>query len=548
MTRNDVLIIGAGPSGLFAACELARHGVGVRLIERELRPHHEARATAIEPGTLEILESVGLLPPFLAAAVRVRRSRLYGPQMRQLNAMSFAGIDSPFEFHCSLPQYATEQILEAHLTSLGGAVEWGVTARNVERAGSDTCVELVHADGRAETIAPGVVIGAGGAQSVTRHSMHEPLVGATYRGRFLVADIAMQPPFPPEESGVVCSADGVLLLGPLPAGRWISFQDLEETAETLSAEDVAARIALRLGGRCQPSDVAWFAPFRMHRRMVSRLADNRRFLIGDAAHLSSPFAGEGLNAGLHDGYDLAWKLALVRRGHARQSLLDSYAVERTIADRHVLEVSDQLHRGIVGIADAIRQRREVPAVVADPVATALLRNATAMLDIDYAGSPLVVDHGAGLAGTAAPHPGQRYPDRTRLGGTSHHVLVFGPVGDADALARFGRRWSKRVEIAHNPGVDPARAGVPKGGVVLIRPDGHIGFRFPSAEPAAFAALDRHLAAYLIPTIWVGAAPPKRRRTLAIDVAATAGHATAPSPCRRDRRGIPANRRRACGRD
>lgn len=99
-----------------------------------------------------------------------------------------------------------------------------------------------------------------------------------------------------------------------------------------------------------------------------------------------------------------------------------------------------------------------------------------MIDVDYAGSPLVADYGRSGADTAEPHPGQRYPDWTPLGGTSHHVLVFGPVADAESLARLGRRWSKRVEIAHEPRVDPVRAGVPTGGVVLIRPDGHIGFR------------------------------------------------------------------------
>jgi 6-methylpretetramide 4-monooxygenase / 4-hydroxy-6-methylpretetramide 12a-monooxygenase len=500
MTRNDVLIIGAGPSGLFAAAELARHGVDARLVEREVRSHRETRAQAIQPGTLEILDSVGLLPPFLEAAERVRRTRVYGPNMSELRSMTFEGIDCRCEFQCSLPQYETQRILEAHLASVGGVVERGVTAAKVEPDADGVLVELVHGDGGVETVHPGVVIGAGGAHSVTRDSMREPLEGATYEGRFLVADIAMQAPFPRDESSIVCGPDGLLWLAPLPGGRWQSYQDLEEEVQTVSAEDVVARTEVRLGGRCRPTDVAWFAPFRMHRRIVSRLADGRRFLIGDAAHLSSPLGGEGLNAGLHDGYDLAWKLALVLRGHARRSLLDAYAVERMIADRHVLEVSDQIHRAIVGIAEAVRQGREVPAAVADSVATALQRNARAMIDVDYAGSPLVADYGGRGTDTAEPHPGQRYPDRRRFGGTSHHVLVFGPVADADSL---GRRWSKRVEISHEPDVDPVRAGVPRGGVVLIRPDGHIGFRFPSADAGALAALDRHLSSYLIPDATLG---------------------------------------------
>ena len=495
---EDVLIIGAGPSGLFAAAELARHGVAARLIERDVRPHREARATAIQPGTLEILDSVGALPPFLDAAEHVRRARLYGPGMAELGGMSHDGIDCRCKFQCSLPQYETQQILEAHLASLGGVIERGITATKLEAETDEVLVELVHADGSAETVHPSVVIGAGGAHSVTRHSMSEQLEGATYRGHFLVADIAMPEPFPRDEAGVICGPDGLLLLAPLPGGRWITFQDLEEEVETVSAEDVIARIQARLGGKFRPTDVTWFTPFRMHRRIVSRLALGRCFLIGDAAHLSSPFGGEGLNSGLHDGYDLAWKLALVLRGHARRSLLDDYVAERLIADRHVLEVSDQVHTSIMDVADAARQGREVHAAVVDPIAAALRCNARAMIDVDYAGSPLVADHGRSEADQGGPHPGQRYPDWTLFGGTSHHVLVFGPVTDAPLLARLGGRWSGLVQISHNPSVDPARAGVPAGGVIMIRPDGHIGFRYPSAEAGAFAALDRHLSSYLIP--------------------------------------------------
>jgi 2-polyprenyl-6-methoxyphenol hydroxylase-like FAD-dependent oxidoreductase len=496
MARNDILVIGAGPSGLFAAAELVRHGVDVRLIEQEARSHHEARATAIQPGTLEILDSVGLLQPFLDSSEHVRRVRVYGPDLSELSGLDFEGIDCRCEFQCCLPQYETQRILEAHLASLGGAVERGITATKVESDGGDVSVELVHADGSVETVHPDVVIGAGGAHSVTRHSMSEHLEGSTYQGHFLVADIAMEAPVPRNQGNFFCGPDGMMHLAPLPGGRWLTFQDLEEEVQAVSAEEVVARTEVRIGGRSRPTEVAWFSPFRMHRRIVSRLEDGRRFLIGDAAHLSSPFGGEGLNSGLHDGYDLAWKLALVLRGDAPRSLLDDYAVERAIADRHVLDVSDDIHSGIIGIADAVREGREPPAATADPVTAALARNARVMLDIDYAGSPLLTDHGG--SGTAEPHPGQRYPDWTRLGGTSHHVLVFGPAADAASLARLDRRWSGLVRVSHDPDIDPARAGVPTGGVVLIRPDGHIGFRSPSADAGALAALDRHLSSYLTP--------------------------------------------------
>jgi hypothetical protein len=385
----------------------------------------------------------------------------------------------------------------APVEPLGGSIERGVTATRVEPEGSGVTVDLTHADGRIEAVCPAVVIGAGGAHSITRQSMADALEGATYRGNFLVADIAMPSPFPSGEAGIVCGPKGFVLMAPLPGGRWITFQDLEERVDAVAAGEVARRIEARLDGRYRPTDVDWFAPFRMHRRIVSRFSDGRRFLIGDAAHLSSPFGGEGLNSGLHDGYDLAWKLALVLRGRAPRSLLDAYMVERRIADRHVLAISDQVHTSITGVADEVREGREVEPAIVDPVAAALLCNARAMIDVDYAGSPLVADHAPRAADLAGPRPGQRYPDRLHFGGASHHVFAFGPVADAAGFERLGRRWAPLVQAARDPGVDPTRAGVPSGGVILLRPDGHIGFRHPATDANALAALDVHLASYLI---------------------------------------------------
>ena len=123
-----------------------------------------------------------------------------------------------------------------------------------------------------------------------------------------------------------------------------------------------------------------------------------------------------------------------------------------------------------------------------------------MIDVDYAGSPLVVDHVKNGAAAEGPRPGRWYPDWRHFGGTSHRILVFGTASTPNRSPRFSRALVEAVEISHNPSVDPLRAGLPGGGVIMIRPDGHIGFRYPSAEAAAFRALDRHLATYLIRTL------------------------------------------------
>jgi 2-polyprenyl-6-methoxyphenol hydroxylase-like FAD-dependent oxidoreductase len=418
---------------------------------------------------------------------------MYGPGMQELGAMSHDGLACCCEFQCSLPQYETQRILEEHLVAQGGAVERGVTATQIVVDDDGPAVTLVDAAGNVEITRPRFIIGAGGAHSVTRHSMSQSLGGATYRGHFLVADIAMEAPFPRREAGVICTRAGMILLAPLPGGRWISFQDLEEEIESVTADDVAVRVVARLGERFRPADVSWLAPFRMHRRIVSRMADGRRFLIGDAAHLSSPFGGEGLNAGLHDGYDLAWKLALVVHGHAGEALLDGYAAERHLADEHVLAVSDLVHAAIVEAVEAARRREPLEPATVDPIEAALMRNARAMLDVDYAGSPLVADFGSPHI---RPRPGQWFPDWPRVCSTSHVVLAFG-AADPESLSRFERRWSSLVKLLVNPQLDPAQAGVPGGGLVLVRPDGHIGLRHPSVDANAWAALDRHLASYLV---------------------------------------------------
>ncbi len=504
-TRVPVLIVGAGPSGLFAAVELARHGVRARLVERELCPPEQARATALQPGTLEILAQAGVIDQILAASVQLRFARVFDAALKPVAETAFAGVGCPWEFQCSLPQWRTEQILAARFTEAGGSVERGIQAVSLQEHDDGVRVKLRHADGTPEIVEAGWVIGAGGAHSVTRESMDSELTGETYPGTALVADVKVSCDLPRDGSALIASAGGYVLLAPLPDERWITFigdlgdNEVQRLRRNTSSDAVAASIGRRVTGALELRDVGWAATFRMQRRRVPRLADKRRFLLGDAGHLSSPFGGEGLNSGLHDGHNLAWKLALELRGHARPALVDSYASERGAAARHVLEISDRLHELAHGAVESARTGVFAPPPSAEH--SAALARSRAMLDVSYADSPLTGHYrGIGQGEANTPRPGDRYPEWVALTGTHHHLLLSGDTartGDT-GLARLRSRWAGLMEVVTVTSDQRAAGLAPPGRAILVRPDGHIGFVAAPADLAGLDALDAHLGSYLIP--------------------------------------------------
>jgi 2-polyprenyl-6-methoxyphenol hydroxylase-like FAD-dependent oxidoreductase len=495
---SAVLIVGTGPAGLFAACELLRHGVKPRIVERRLAPHGETRGTALQPAVLEILARGGLIEPFLRAGVRIRHIQLLGPGLREIGTADFADIGCEYEFQCSLPQWRTEAILREHLERLGLVIEYGTEVRSIEDDPAGLRVTL-EARGRTEVLTTAYVLGAGGAHSVTRHSMQEHLEGETYEGRYIVADVKLGLSCPPECGRVIVGPTGFGLLSPLPDDRWLIFVNRDEAdtrRELPTAAELGALLNARVGVDVGLSDLRWVSYFKMHKRAAVRPSDGRRFLLGDAGHLSSPLGGEGLNAAFMDAADIAWKLALVVRGAAKPSLLDSYATERGRADHHVLEVSDEVHSLVVDLVAMCDSGRAATLPQGDPAQELAAVRRRSMLDVSYAGSALIGQ--AGMV-VAEPSPGDRFPACHRLSGTCHHLIVFGAAPRLDHLRA---RWGKLISIvnASSADFDAREAGVPDGGAILVRPDGFIGFRAAPADETTMNALDAHLGTYLVPAI------------------------------------------------
>ena len=491
---DPVLIAGAGPAGLFAACELLRHGVRPCLVERREAPHHEARGTVLQPAVLEVLGRAGVLDPFLRDGVHVRHAQLLGPGLRELARDDFGGTGCAYDFQCCQPQWLTESIFRAHLAAQGVGVEFGTEVTAIEDAPDGLRVTMQR-NGRTETIDTGYVLGTGGGHDVTRHSMHQHLGGETYAHSYFVADVRVTLAPPGDHGRVIVGPGGFVLFSPLPEDRWLIFVNCDEDDPTERPDErtLAALVDARIGEIAGLHDLRWVSHFRMHRRMADRLSDGRRFLLGDAGHLSSPMGGEGLNAALMDAADIGWKLALVARGKAKPSLLGSYAIERGLADRHVLDVSDETHRLVMKLI-AICEEAGAPTIPQRDTAQRLaaLRKRF-MLDVSYAGSPLVGEAGESGGVLAA---GERFPGRQRIGGESHHLIVF---GGSSGLADFSARWGDHVSVVDGAEseFDAVECGVPEGGAILVRPDGFIGFRAAPMHEPNVAALHAHLETYLI---------------------------------------------------
>ena len=357
MERVETLIVGAGPVGLFLAAELRRRGRDCMLVESAAAPSTHSKALAIMPGTLEMFEEAGIADRFVTASNRIDGVRFVTP--RRSVYVPFGSIESRYNYISILPQWKTQELLEARLLELGGDVLYGHTmtalAHDVE--GVQTTIEtpagpqIVHAR---------YVVGCDGVRSTVREQIGVRFEGAAYPGTVLLADASVQTAVPANEARVHVHENGVVTMFPMSAvqRRVVVIAPREALPDRAQRERLEAR--LRCAG-CDDvviEEIDWSNSFRVQRRVASAMRSGRVFLAGDSVHAHSPVGGQGMNVGLRDAWNLASKLAGVLSGEEAETLLDQYERERLPVAKSIVRHTDLLTRALAHPHPLLRLTRE----------------------------------------------------------------------------------------------------------------------------------------------------------------------------------------------
>jgi 2-polyprenyl-6-methoxyphenol hydroxylase-like FAD-dependent oxidoreductase len=480
----DVIVVGAGPVGLVAGCELARRGVGVRVIDKLAQPTDQSRAIAVHARSLD-------------TGIKAIAMQMYAGG-RKLFRVPFGEVDSAFPFTLTTAQTETERVLGKHLQSLGVTVERG--AELIALSQDDDGVHLtLQKGGSTERVSTSWVIGADGAHSTVRKLVGTKLAGSFVGERFLLGDVDAEHSLDRDSMHTFFAPDGPVVVLAMRDGRMRFLAEVHDAPGTPlnmnpTQDELQAVLDRRIGGiRVLRSH--WLTNFEIRHARVPAYRWGRVFLAGDAAHIHSPAGGQGMNTGMQDAFNLTWKLAAVINAGAGDTLLDSYEAERGPVADSVITYTNRLTKA--GTLSGVPRRiRDVVARILSrvPAARRVMAETVEEVNVDYQDSPIAVGrpprHAKVAAGQHVPHATDEAVQKQlravcgaqtlghvvltvaarrvapAAGGPGHvQVLVTGdgvPVAGYDAV------------VADPKGVVAQRLGLKNGGRVVIRPDGYIG--------------------------------------------------------------------------
>jgi 2-polyprenyl-6-methoxyphenol hydroxylase-like FAD-dependent oxidoreductase len=538
----DVAIIGAGPVGMALACELIRHGLSVRIVDKAPATKDYSRAPVFWPRAQEALDLMGLYHLWDGRTVPMHWTHvnIYG---RPAGAVAMDQGDSAYPVPMLVGQDVTEQILDAHLRTLGTPVERATEAVRVDVRDDGATVTIRPASGSEEVFEAAWVIGCEGAHSLVRGGAEIDWEGHALKGLMVpIADATVKWPLinAVGHSHVALTDKGYLLTIPLPGVQRIIVAVPDTTPEgeepTITREGMEAVASEAIGGPVELLEAPWIAVVRYGNHLASAYRAGRALLAGDAAHSIAPLSGQGMNTGVQDAFDLAWKLAYVHKGWAPDALLDSYGADRRPVAERLVHATDRFFDIVLdpGAAQKRLFRAAGPTALKFQKVRDTIAEFYTELDVSYAHSPLNDEHTR-----RHPGPGEHvrdgelasWPHREPLRfydllrGLHWTVIAFsGAEPEADELDALERhleglvrpwgpeRLAARMIVQATKAPLPAQGatvqmaldawgglhqayGAGGGALLLVRPDGYVAFH-RSARPSDFEALTAHVSRVL----------------------------------------------------
>jgi 2-polyprenyl-6-methoxyphenol hydroxylase-like FAD-dependent oxidoreductase len=503
----DVLIVGAGPTGLTLAAGLAASGARFRIIDRLVDRTHESRALAIQPRTLEVLAGLGIADQLVERGNPGMEVQMHSRgRTTQLPLFDIGLEDTAYPFLLFLSQADTEAVLDDHLASQARRVERGVELIDLDETTDAVTCTLHRGPHDSEQIHASYVVGCDGADSTVRRHASIDFAGDAYPQAFVLADLAADG-LDHAAVHVHLTRTGMLFFFPLghPAPwRLLAMRPhtTPPTTATPSLHELQALADTYTDGSVALHDPVWATNFRLQHRHARRYRTNRVFLAGDAAHIHSPAGAQGMNTGIQDAWNLAWKLAWVTGGTALPTLLDTYETERRPVGRDVLRLTDRAFRiatstnPLVGLIRTRLAPRLMRLALATPATRARAFRGLSQLTINYRTSPF--SHHGHSRLRRGPQPGDRLPDAPisidnrattlhRALDPSHlHLLTTGTPPDPHhpihRIPHIRTHHLTNQPAAHalvdTTGQAHQRLGLQPDQTTrhLIRPDGHIAYR------------------------------------------------------------------------
>ena len=347
--KTDVLIVGAGPTGLSLACQFVRYGVDFVIIDKKETITPYSKAIGVQARTLEIYDQIDLADTAVEQGTIAEKGRLMiGGEVR--GVLDFANIGaglSPFPFVLMLEQSKNEKLLYEYLQSHQKDVRWKTELETFSQDAGVVTAQVKTSDGSTQIIEAKYIVGCDGPKSPVRHTAGLTFEGSTFERIFFVADVQVEWDFSHDALSICMSEDSFVVFFPLKGEKRYRIvgvfpEEFDKDEGDILYEEIEARIKKEAKLELDIHDVEWFSTYKVHTRHVNNFSAGRCFLAGDAAHIHSPAGAQGMNTGIQDAYNLAWKLALVLRGNAGEKLLDSYNEERLENAKHLLKTTDRM--------------------------------------------------------------------------------------------------------------------------------------------------------------------------------------------------------------